>query len=275
MRLASAALAFGLLASLGITGAGMYWFLQTHPVTAARTPLPSPIPEVEPEVPTKDASPLPEVPKSDPKSELKALLPDKTLYLETKPDKTKRVLFVAEVCLREGQLEVLVCKKNTKEHESIVRTEVDARLIHAALMAAGGKPGSPVKFVNKETGEPDYKPATGTKVAVRVAYAKGGKLYDHPAQEWIKDLKTKKAMTHDWVFAGSRFLKDPDKPEAPSYYTANNGEVVAISNFVDSMLDLPVEVSRDNSDLSFDAMTDKIPPLLSKVWVILEPIAAK
>ena len=77
------------------------------------------------------------------------------------------------------------------------------------------------------------------------------------------------------VFAGSRFLKNPDKPTDPEYYTANNGEVISISNFVDSMLEVPVEVSRDNADLSFDAMTEKIPPLLSKVWVILEPVGAK
>ena len=38
------------------------------------------------------------------------------------------------------------------------------------------------------------------------------------------------------------------------------------------MLDLPVEVSRDDAELAFEAKTDKIPPLLSKVWVILEPL---
>jgi len=266
------------LVILGVlAGAGLFWFTRTQLAVSARLPIPAAAPEPapEPEVPSKDATPLPEVPKADPKSELNALLPDKTLYLETKPDKTKRILFVAEVCLREGQLEVLVCKKNTKEHEAIVRTEVDARLIHAALIAAGGKPGSPVRFVNKETGEPDYKPATGGKVAVSVVYNKGGKLFSHPAQDWIKDLKTKKPMAHEWVFAGSRFLKNPDKPTDPEYYTANNGEVISISNFVDSMLEVPVEVSRDNADLSFDAMTEKIPPLLSKVWVILEPVGAK
>jgi len=263
-----------------LVGGALYWVTRTPYKASARLPQPAPAAEPAPEPPDpeaikREATALPEVPKADPKSDLKALLPDKTLYLETKPDKTRRILFVAEVCLREGQLEVLVCKKNTKEHEAILRTEIDARMIHASLIAAGGKPGSPVRFVNKDTGEPEYKPATGTKISVRVVYSKGGKLYDHPAQDWIKDQKTKKAMTLDWVFAGSRFVKDPDKPDAPDYYTANNGEVIAISNFVDSMLDLPVEVSRDNIDISFDAMTEKIPPLLSKVWVILEPIPAK
>jgi hypothetical protein len=82
-------------------------------------------------------------------------------------------------------------------------------------------------------------------------------------------------MAHDWVFAGSRFVKNPDRPNDPDYYCANNGEVICISNFQDSMLDLPVEVSREANDLIFDAIPAKIPPLRSMVWVILEPVAEK
>ncbi|OWK45069.1 YdjY domain-containing protein [Fimbriiglobus ruber] len=240
--------------------------------TAAAAPAPAP---PEPGVAGKDAEPLPNLPKIDAKSQIKSLLPDDTLYLETTPNGTKRLLVVSEVCLREGPLEVFLCKKNTKEHEAIVRTAVDPRFIHAALVAIGAKPGSPVQFVNQKTDEPEYKPATGAKINVTVHYRRDGQLRTHPAQEWIRDQKTKKPMAHQWVFAGSRFVKNPDRPNDPPFYTANNGEVIAISNFVDSMLDLPVEVSRDNADLTFDAMTDKIPPLLSKVWVILEPAAEK
>ena len=247
--------------------------------TASTVPEPATAQPGVPEAPAapnpKEAEALPEVPKADSKSELKALLPDKTLYLETKPDKTMRVIVEAEVCLREGPLEVFLCKKNTKEHEAILRTAPDARYLHAALIAAGGKPGSPVQFVNQNTGEADYKKATGTPIKVTVHYRKGGQLHTHPAQEWIRDMKTKKPMAHDWVFAGSRFMKNPDRPDDPPYYTANNGEVIAISNFVDSMLDLPVEISRDNVELNFVADTAKIPPLLSKVWVILEVMPEK
>jgi hypothetical protein len=238
-------------------------------------PPPAPAKPLDPAQLGKDAEPLPDVPKADPKSEIKPLLPDKTLLLETRPDKTRRVLLTSEVCLREGLLEVFLCRKNTKEHESIIRTEIDARLIHAALLAAGAKPGSPAQFVNPKTGEEDYKPASGDKIKVLVHYKKGGKLHTHPAEEWITDLKTKKPMTHEWVFAGSRLFKDPDNPDAQPFYLANNGEVIAISNFVDSMLDLPVPVTGDNAQLNFAAATDKIPPLLSKVWVILEPVPEK
>ena len=287
MKLASVALVVALLG--GAVAAVL--FRQSFTATAPQAPAPAKAPPIapapeSPQPPSvgavqdpkdllKNAELLPELPKADAKSTVKALLPDNTLYLETKPDGSKRVLVVTEVCLREGPLEVFLCKKNTKEHESIVRTTVDARYIHAALVAAGGKPGSPVQFVNPKTGEADYKPASGTKVLVSVHYKKAGKLHTHPAQDWILDLRTKKPMAHQWVFAGSRFLKNPERPTDPDYYTANSGEVIAISNFVDSMLDLPVEVSRDNADLNFNALTEKIPPLLSKVWVILEPVGEK
>src|SRR5260370_23791023 len=72
----------------------------------------------------------------------------KDLYFEVQGDK-RRVIVVANVCLREGQLEGLMCRKNTKEHEYILATDVDARDIHAALLAANAKPGTPVQFAPK------------------------------------------------------------------------------------------------------------------------------
>jgi hypothetical protein len=224
---------------------------------------------------TADAEPLPEPPKVTAKSELKALNKEKTLYLEIPESGEKRILFAAEVCLREGVLEVLVCKKQTKEHEAILRTEIDARFLHAGLLATGAKNGKPVQWVNPKTEEPEYKPASGQTIKVSVHYTKGGKAFTHPAQEWIVDKKTRKPMAHEWVFAGSRFVKNPDRPDDPEYYLANNGEVIAISNFVDSMLDLPVQVSVDADQLHFEAIPKKIPPLGSKVWVILEPVPRK
>lgn len=219
----------------------------------------------------KDAEPLPPVPQADPKSSLKALLPDRSIFLETQPDGTRRVLLQSEVCMVRGPLEVFLCKANTKEHEAILRTSVPPQFIDAALLAAGAEKGSPVQFVDPKTGEEAYKPASGDKIRVLVNYQKGGKVRTRPAQEWIRDIRTDQPMTHEWVFAGSRFIRNPERPEDPPFYTANNGEIIGISNFPDSTLDLPVSVSQDNAALSFEARTIELPPLLSKVWVILEP----
>ena len=214
---------------------------------------------------------MPEPHKADAKSKFKELNKEKTLLLETLDDGTKRIHFATEVCLREGVLlEVLVCKAQTKEHESILRTDLDAKLLHAGLVAIGAKPGHPVQFVDPKTKEEKYTAATGEKIKVTVNYNLQGKPFVHEAQDWIKDAKTKKTMSHGWVFAGSRFAKFPDQPDGPDYYCANNGEVIAISNFVDSMLDLPVQLTSSNDDLMFEAFTEKVPAVGTPVWVILE-----
>ena len=67
----------------------------------------------------------------------------------------RRVLVKAEVCLRRGALEMLLCLPNTKEHESVLKFEGDARTLHAALVAIGLEPGEPVTF------SPEFAPPRG------------------------------------------------------------------------------------------------------------------
>jgi hypothetical protein len=223
-----------------------------------------PMPELrseEKEVPPESPPPIPD--------SFKAMNKEKNLFFEKKPDGTRRVHVLAEVCLREGPLEVFLCKWKTKEHESILSADLDVRDIHFALIAAGAKPGSTVRFV------PRYKPATGSEIKVTVTYNKDGKLLTKPAQYWVLDTNTKKDMPHGWVFAGSRFFKDPDDPDKAPYYCANNGEVICIANFQDSMMDLPVKSSKEQAELGFAANTERIPPLKTKVLVTLEVVPAK
>ncbi len=226
------------------------------------------------EEPEKDAEPLPPVPKADPKSTIIENPNMKGLIIELLPDKkTRRVLLATEVCLREGALEIFMCKKGTKEHEAILRTDLDTLNIHEALILAGAEPGKPTQFVNPKTEEAEYKPATGTKINVTVHYTKDGKTFTHPAQEWIWDAKKKAQLPHGWVFAGSLVIVDPDNGR--KFYAANSGDVISISNFPYSMLEVPAEVSKDDASLVYDARTERIPPLRSKVWVILEPVIVK
>jgi hypothetical protein len=210
----------------------------------------------EKEVPPENPPPIPD--------SFKPLNQQKNLFFEKTADGTRRVHILAEVCLRDGPLEVFLCKKNTKEHESILHVDLDVRDIHFALIAAGGKPGSTVRWV------PEYKAATGSPIKATLTYNMNGKLITKPAQYWILDTKTKKDMSHDWVFAGSRFFKDPDDATKPPFYCANNGEVICISNFPDSMMDLPVKSSKEQAELGFGANTERIPPLKTKVLVTLE-----
>ena len=217
--------------------------------------------EAESEISPENPPPIPEG--------AKALNKQKTLFFEKSADDKRLVHILAEVCLREGALEVFLCKKNTKEHEAILNVDLDAREIHFALIAAGAKPGSTVKFV------PVYKPATGDKIKVTLTYHLAGKLQRQSAQSWILDTKTKKDMPHDWVFAGSGFFKNPENPEKPPHYYANSGAIICIANFAESMMDLPVKSSKEQSELGFVANTERIPPLKTKVLVTLEVVTKR
>src|SRR5579872_5073288 len=153
------------------------------------------------EDPPKDAEPLPPAPKADPNSKRIENPNVKGLIMEVLPDKkTRRVLVATEVCQREVVLETFLCKNGTKEHEAILRTDIDGLKIHELLILAGAEPGKPTQFVNPKTEQAEYKPATGTKINVSVHYTKGGKTFTHPAQEWIWDKNKKVQFPHSWVF---------------------------------------------------------------------------
>jgi hypothetical protein len=178
----------------------------------------------------------------------------------------RRVLVNASVCLREGQLELFLCRKNTKEHEAILSADVDARDVHRALLLARATEGSPVQY------RPRYRPASGTPIKVSVTYQDKGRLVTVPAQSWVKNQKTGKALDSDWVFAGSVLADNPLDPKQPKVYLANDGDMICLSNFETAMLDVPFESSKDNAELTFIAFTERIPPLETKVVVTLEPI---
>jgi hypothetical protein len=198
-------------------------------------------------------------------AETKKVLVAKNIFLEVLPDKKRRVLVSGEVCLREGQLELLMCRKHTKEHEAIIHADVDARKIHEALILAGAAEGSPVQFA------PKYRPASGTRIKVSVQFMDKDKLVTVPGQSWVKNMKSGKALDSDWVFAGSRLVTNPLDPDK-KHYLANDGDLICVSNFETALLDLPIKSSKDNVDLIFNAFTERIPPLETKVVVILEPV---
>ncbi len=177
--------------------------------------------------------------------------------------KDRRVIFKAKVVLREGALEHLVCLKGTKEHEAIVSTEAPARLIHAALLAAGAEAGHPVRFA------PKFEPPTGSPIAIEMQWRDGGKLQKTDARQWVWDEKARAPLNIDWVFGGSYVDQDPitRKPR----YGADEGDLIVVSNFGNAMLDLPMSSPADDADRWFTAKTDRIPPLGTEVFVVLRP----
>jgi hypothetical protein len=220
-----------------------------------------------PNIDTRPAAPT-AVAQPQPAGQPKRIQLDRNVFLEI-DGKTKRVIVETKVCLRQGSLEQFMTRKRTKEHEAIVVADCDASKIHAGLILCGAESGSPVKFL------PKFAPPTGTVIKVTVEYKDGDKTIRRPAQEWIRDSKTKKDLVYDWVFAGSRLFPDPEDPKKPPYYLANDGDIICVSNFDTALLDLPIESTVDNSQLQFDAHTERIPAIDTPVTVILEPVLPK
>lgn len=76
-------------------------------------------------------------------------------------DARSRELWVqSELVLREGVLEMLACRRNTKEHESIVAIDAPAVLLNASLLAMGLEAGKPVQF------DPEFRPPQGPRLEI-------------------------------------------------------------------------------------------------------------
>ncbi len=209
--------------------------------------------------PAADAQPSP--PKLPEPKGAKRLSPQYDIWVDPKE---KAVLIDGQISLREGMLEMFACTRNTKEHESIVSANTKAYLAHAALLSLGAETGTTARF------QPTYQPPTGTQIEVLVRWVdEQGKEHSARAQDWVKNIHTGKAMTAPFVFAGSAFWTDAETKKR--YYQAEGGDFICVSNFSTAMLDIPVESPQSNTELAFEAFTERIPPLGAPVRLVLKP----
>jgi len=177
--------------------------------------------------------------------------------------KAKRLVVRARVALQDGALEHLLCKKGTKEHESILSTEAPAKLIHAGLLLTGATPGHSVRF------EPKFEPPSGTAVAIEVEWEQAGKLKKADARDWVKDQATGASLSRDWVFAGSELFEDPRT--RTMIYAADDGDLITVANFPASILDLPYRSSASDADRGYVAHADRVPARGTPVTMYFRP----
>jgi hypothetical protein len=219
-------------------------------------------------------TPKPETTAAVPEPSGKKALLGKDVWIENLGQR-RRVLVACKVCLREGMygLECLLCRARTKEYESLLSTEADARVIDAALRVAGAEPGAPVGSVEKK-GKFYVVPPRGPKIKVLLRYSEKGKTVTVRAQEWVRSAKTKKALADEWVFTGSQLVPDFEDPKKkPPHYGANDdGGYINILNMAYAMMDLPInQPNQDPSEREFQPYTEHIPAVGTQVTMILEP----
>lgn len=170
-----------------------------------------------------------------------------------------------EVILREGDIELFCYGRAPvpKDHESILRTDVPAEAIYEALGLIGVMPGHTLKFfIETQT----LRMPAGDPVDVFVRYAQDGSMIEASACDWMLDARAKLPMQRGyWLFTGSERMED-------GTFAANyEGTIVTVVDFPSSLLSLPTSHSESDADLWLSARTDVIPPLGTKVTMILRP----
>lgn len=96
------------------------------------------------------------------------------------------------------------------------------------------------------------------------------KAFQDAVKSFFKQSQVRE-MKANWVFAGSHFYVDEKTGE--KFYQAESGDLICVANFATATLDLSASSSATNDDLMFEAFTDRIPPLGTKVTIELIPVA--
>ncbi len=83
------------------------------------------------------------------------------------------------------------------------------------------------------------------------------------------DRSQPRLMEADFVFAGSGFYVD----DGQKYYQAEGGDLICVANFPTAMIDVSIESSASGEEnLSFEPVTERIPPVDTEVTIELVPV---
>ena len=181
-----------------------------------------------------------------------------------------------QVAMDRGWLEQGVCAAGTREHESLLATEVPASRIHAALLLLGLEPGAPGSWREVPKGD---------SFAVERIAPRGPRLdlfvrvdgRQVPLDAWVHDPVRHAAFpSQPWVFAGSR-MRANRPPEPGEHYVADRtGSIVGIVTFGDEVIAYD-EILSDKVDVDapeWQASTAVIPAPGTRVQLVIRPRVA-
>lgn len=175
----------------------------------------------------------------------------------------KQVRVECEALAVDEPLEFFCVMNGTSEHESVLRSPAKASDLHLALLMIGLKPGEPVRY-SEAAGK--WLPPHGPPLQIQCEFEKDGKTVTLPAYRLMRGVKSKEPMpVLTWIFAGSRVMPDGN------YAADVTGYLVSIVNFELTVIDIPKLASSDNETLEWETNLDVMPPLGTKVWMIIEP----
>jgi hypothetical protein len=203
-------------------------------------------------------------PLVDDMADLRKLDPQAPVWIDKKH---KQVVLVGETCQATNLLEFFATFRN-RGYESVVAVDVKPSTVHAALLVLGAVPGHPVRF------QPKFVAPSGTELAIEVRWKdKDGKVQTAPAQKWVRNVQTKKALDVNWVFAGSIMDKDPTTGK--EYYLADHGEFICLWNQPAAMIDLPIRSTGNIENRMFEGFAENMPPAGTPVTILIKPLLEK
>jgi len=181
--------------------------------------------------------------------------------------KAKEVRLEGTVCLQKGALELLICSKGTREHESVVVVQAKPSHVTFALSLLGlghGQPG-----YRTESGA--FSPPAGAAVDILVRFSRpaaDGKAetVEVPAWKLLRPSGSQSDLEQplQWVYVGLAGKEDLVASD-------REGTVACLSNFAEAVLDVPFASTDVNADLLYEANPRIVPAVGTPVEVILRP----
>ena len=178
-------------------------------------------------------------------------------------DKEKKTIEIdGKICLDEGALELFACMEGGKEYETVIALQGEAWQLHLSLLLLGLKPGGGPQY----QGDPSQP--FGDTVIIEVQWEDNGKTIRKRAEDLMWDTKKDKTMDYvEWVFTGSRFLKDENGND---YYAANRDKsVVCVYHDPLTVIDNPLSTGGDQT--TYIVNKKLVPPKGTPIVMIIKP----
>jgi len=184
-------------------------------------------------------------------------------------------------------LEWIVCAPDTKEHESLVLTNIKPSHLHAALLLVGYQPGAPGEW-KWEGATISSIPPRGDSLQVFVQPLTSSLVPETakppvPMTDWIvgkpKAQDQPKALSEHWpedsfLFAGSIMINAQAAPAAPAIYKADReGGHIGLTTFGHEVIVWSRMFNPDSGIQApyWIANSHKVPPFATPVRIIISP----
>ena len=177
------------------------------------------------------------------------------------------IRIAATVAGAEYSLEFFLVSGEEKAYESVLKTPAKPWQVHAGLLMLGLTPGVPGRY-HGDT----YIPPRGAALGISLRWTdSAGKKHEIPASDWLsltgKAPKGKTpAKPKSWVFLGSVVQADG------RYLADAVTGIIAVANLDSAVIDVPFTSTRTMNLREFVLNKKAIPPVGTKVEVVIRPL---